>query len=277
MKQYRIGDFAKYLGVTPDLLKHYEDMGIIQSRRSESGYRYYPFHTVLFLIESIRLRNYGLTLREIRDILTYKLDNEHMQELLDQKMEVIRQERMLDDALEKDYEDFKEWREPLLQRESDWEIRRSRTMYFLPHTDRYDFLKDPRIYEILSSWMSCIPLVKSAMKTGPDGKVVWGFLADEHIMQRMDLPLNDVVETIPPQRIFYYKFHSELPPTDSEYAGNPDHPAFSVLRALGLACAGSYYRATLLPGNWEKNLNYQYGYYAIPLKERETGRTGLGR
>lgn len=41
MEQYRIGDFAKYLGVTPDLLKHYEDMGIIQSIRSESGYRYY--------------------------------------------------------------------------------------------------------------------------------------------------------------------------------------------------------------------------------------------
>ena len=40
MEQYRIGDFAKYLGVTPDLLKHYEDMGIIHSSRSESGYRY---------------------------------------------------------------------------------------------------------------------------------------------------------------------------------------------------------------------------------------------
>ena len=40
MEQYRIGDFTKYLGVAPDLLKHYEDMGIIQSIRSESGYRY---------------------------------------------------------------------------------------------------------------------------------------------------------------------------------------------------------------------------------------------
>ena len=47
MKQYRIGDFAKYLGVTPDLLKHYEDVGIIQSRRSESGYRYYSFSTTV--------------------------------------------------------------------------------------------------------------------------------------------------------------------------------------------------------------------------------------
>ena len=40
IREYRIGEFAKYLGVTPDLLKHYEDQGIIQPTRSDSGYRY---------------------------------------------------------------------------------------------------------------------------------------------------------------------------------------------------------------------------------------------
>ena len=70
MKQYRIGDFARYLGVTPDLLKHYEEVGLLQPERTESGYRYYPFHTTALLIECVRLRNYGMTLREISEILT---------------------------------------------------------------------------------------------------------------------------------------------------------------------------------------------------------------
>ena len=47
IREYRIGEFAKYLGVTPDLLKHYEDQGIIQPTRSDSGYRYYPFNTTM--------------------------------------------------------------------------------------------------------------------------------------------------------------------------------------------------------------------------------------
>ena len=51
IKEYRIGEFAKYLGVTPDLLKHYEDQGIIRPSRSDSGYRYYPFNTTMLLIE----------------------------------------------------------------------------------------------------------------------------------------------------------------------------------------------------------------------------------
>ena len=51
IREYRIGEFAKYLGVTPDLLKHYEDQGIIRPSRSDSGYRYYPFNTTMLLIE----------------------------------------------------------------------------------------------------------------------------------------------------------------------------------------------------------------------------------
>lgn len=117
MEQYRIGDFAKYLGVTPDLLKHYEDMGIIQSIRSESGYRYYPFQTTLYLIESIRLRNYGLTLREIRGILNeHSMVNAQVERLFNEKMELIHQEIALDQALTEDYADFCRWKEALESR-----------------------------------------------------------------------------------------------------------------------------------------------------------------
>lgn len=41
---YRIGDFAKYLGVTSDFLKHYEEAGLIDVVQRASGYRYYPFN-----------------------------------------------------------------------------------------------------------------------------------------------------------------------------------------------------------------------------------------
>ena len=269
MEQYRIGDFAKYLGVTPDLLKHYEDMGIIQSVRSESGYRYYPFHTTLYLIESIRLRNYGLTLREIRGILNeHSMVNAQVERLFNEKMELIHQEIALDQALTEDYADFCRWKEALESRPWDWEIRRSRRMYFLPHTDGHAFLNDPRIYEILNQWMSYIPIIKSARKTDTDGKTVWGFLADQDAVERLHLPLNDVVELCPPQHIFYYKFCANILRDDSETPDNPENPAFRQLKALGLSHAGPYFRVSLMPGDWERGLDYLYGYYAIPLAEK---------
>ena len=268
MEKYRIGEYAKYLGVTPDLLKHYEDMGIIQSARGESGYRYYAFQTTLFLIECIRLRNYGLTLREIQEILNrHSMDNAQVARLFNEKMEILRQEIALDQALAEDYDDFCRWKEPLKTRPWDWEIRRSRRMFFLPHTDGHTFLNDSRIYEILNQWMSYIPIVKSARKTKTDGKTVWGFLADQDAVERLCLPLNDVVEECPQRRIFYYKFCTSMPRDDKETYDNPENPAFRQLKALGLSHSGPYFRVSLMPGDWEKGLNYIYGYYAIPLAE----------
>ena len=268
MKQYRIGEYAKYLGVTPDLLKHYEEMGVIHSERSESGYRYYSFITTVELIESIRLRNYGLPLREIQELMHgRRTDNAQMERIFSDKMETLRQEIQLDEALTEDYAAFLRWREALTDRDWDWEIRQSSPMLFLPHTDRYDFLKDERIYEILNTWMSYIPIVKSIMKVGPDGQITWGFAAEEKDVLRLGLPLNAVVEHLPPRKIFYYKFRSPTLRMQEESRDNPNHPAFRILRSLQLESGDTYFRTTLMPADWKQTLGYQYGFYAIPLKD----------
>ena len=267
MRQYRIGDYAKYLGVTPDFLKHYEEMGLIRPSRSESGYRYYSFQTTMDLIECIRLRNYGLTLREIEEILTeHRAENGQVEELLGERMQRIEEEILLDEALTEEYADFRLWRESLETRDWDWEIRRSRPMCFLPHTSGVDFLEDGRIYEILNDWMSYIPIVKSSVRIGRDGEANWGFVAEERMLQRLHLPENDIVERYPAQKIFYYKFRGPLLRKEEERADNPDHPAFRQLHALGLEGGDCYFRTTLMPADWKRDLGYQYGYYAILLQ-----------
>ena len=267
IREYRIGEFAKYLGVTPDLLKHYEDQGIIRPSRSDSGYRYYPFNTTMLLIECIRLRNYGMTLREIREILTaHRQDNASVDRRLSENVEHMKEEILLDEALAEDYENFLNWAEPLKSQDSDWEIRWSRPIAFLPHTDRYDFLQDPRIYEILKSWMSYIPIVKSSMKAERDGRITWGLLVEERIIRQLKLPVNDIVDFYPPHKVFYYKFRAPLTHSSSENFDAPAHPAFQALHALNLEPLDAYFRTTLMPADWQKDIDYQYGYYAIPLK-----------
>ena len=39
-RQYRIGDFARYLGVTAEFLKHYQESGLLDVTQRASGYRY---------------------------------------------------------------------------------------------------------------------------------------------------------------------------------------------------------------------------------------------
>ena len=69
VKHYRIGDYAQKMGVTPDLLKHYEKMKLIHAYTEDNGYRYYPFTESIPLLESLSLRNYDLSLQEIHELL----------------------------------------------------------------------------------------------------------------------------------------------------------------------------------------------------------------
>ena len=69
-KHYRIGTYAQNMGVTPDLLKHYEKMGLLHAQTSENGYRYYPFSESVPLLECFALRNYEMPLQQmLGDIL----------------------------------------------------------------------------------------------------------------------------------------------------------------------------------------------------------------
>ena len=270
MKQYRIGEYAKYLGVTPDLLKHYEELGLLKPGRTEKGYRYYSYKTTILLIESIRLRNYGMTLREITDILAKKQnDNEAMDRRLCINMENLRQEASLDEALAHDYEAFLEWKASLSDRDADWVIRWGKPMYFLPHTVQNDFLEDPRISELLKDWMSYIPIVKPAMRVDTAGAVTWGFLISQENHRKLGLPINDVVQVIPSRKIFYYKFRDTLRRMANEVPDTETHPVFRILSGMNLRWSEPFYRITLMPADWTGDITRQYGYYAVPLWEEK--------
>lgn len=82
MQRYRIGDYAHYMGVTPDLLKHYEQIGLITPSVSESGYRFYPFNQSSRLLSCMTLRSYGVPLKEMRDMFMVSLAQTHEGEQL---------------------------------------------------------------------------------------------------------------------------------------------------------------------------------------------------
>ncbi len=266
MKKYRIGDYAKYLGVTPDLLKYYEEMGIITSERSESGYRYYPFNVAPKLFECIRLRNYGMTLKDIKQMITGDIPEEFSwDEYLENDMKMMEEEIRFDQALIDNYQEYKEARALLGDKPNDWLVRNNDELLFLPHSNGHEFLDDPRIYEILKPWMEVIPIVRSATLTEADGTMKWGFVVKKRFLDALKLPINDVVVHFKPQKSFYYMF------AGSSLAGLPmtpdqrDREPLDLMASMNLKSAYPYLRVVLMPTQWGKDLSKQYGYYCIPL------------
>ena len=68
---YTIGETAKLLGVTPQTLRHYEKIGILNPRKIDehTGYRYYSFDQ-FHIIDRIKyLQGLGLHLNDIGQII----------------------------------------------------------------------------------------------------------------------------------------------------------------------------------------------------------------
>ena len=72
----KIGEFAKRSGVTVKTLLHYEKIGLLNpSSKTESGYRLYCEDDFLKLQQITTLKFIGLSLSEIKDILSEQGEN----------------------------------------------------------------------------------------------------------------------------------------------------------------------------------------------------------
>lgn len=269
-KHYRIGDFAKYLGVTSDFLKHYEEAGLIDVVQRVSGYRYYPFDQSARVIEYMRLRNYGVTVKEMHGVLTGNAESAF--ELLDDRVETMKETvRRLEGLLE-EHGRLKAWYERRRQKPIDWEIREVEPYYFLSHTDTQSFRKDAEVYELVKTWGMWMPVTKSALTI--DASAVpndpealhWGFAVPKSVAQRYELPVNQSMPVLHFGKAFVYHF-SEL-----EGAFNMAdivarrHPAFAVIRELGFHVKGTGLLINEMKfQNDEKGLNMGMGRFIIPI------------
>ena len=167
-RRYRIGEYASYMGVTPDFLKHYEKKHIISADVQDSGYRYYRFRESCRILECMRLRNYGFTVRDMAEAVNC-MDGDQAWQMLEEKAAAMEKQVELETAILEEHRRIRDWMQRIRGKGEDWVVQRMEPFYFLPHSHHNDFLKDPRIYDILNRWVSWMPVVKSALQIQWDG------------------------------------------------------------------------------------------------------------
>ena len=77
-----IAELAHRLGVTPRTLRHYQDQGLIRSRRIAHNTRAYDVDTVATVETIVALREVDLPIATIRDILALQREPEAQAEVL---------------------------------------------------------------------------------------------------------------------------------------------------------------------------------------------------
>ena len=65
----RVGDLARRTNVTPKAIRYYDKLGLINARRTPSGYREFDEHAVEIVYAIRRAQLLGLQMNDIREIV----------------------------------------------------------------------------------------------------------------------------------------------------------------------------------------------------------------
>lgn len=273
MKFYQIGKFASKLGVTHDLLKHYEKYGIIQSKRQgDGGYRYYPYTQVPNILSSKEFQNWGFSLREISTLLKGADVSDYYRILgnrvLHMEQEQTLKHRYLDSArhLLSQVSQIKEGKFS-----GSWSIEEQESSYYLPHSSGTDFELIDINEHILASWIEHLSITSIATRVyqqhpgSPYNRLSDGFLVSEADAQSFQIPLTDCLIRIPRRK--YLIYHSELPTGSRDLQEVIDsilREPFALIQKHCFSAKGDIYSKTLLKTQ-EEDRGTIYRIVYIPL------------
>lgn len=158
-QNYAIGDFAKKAGVSTHFLKFYEEKGILHPRVQENGYRYYDIRDASLVLECFRMKNMGLSVRQIEKSINDCTEQE-VAEMLQQRENVL-QSQLHEQQMH--LLGLQNLRVALrLCEQGEWSVRTVPDVWYLPHTIGKEFVQDSRIYDQLPQWLDWMPVVTSA-------------------------------------------------------------------------------------------------------------------
>ena len=212
--RYKIGDVANILGISADLIRYYEEKGIVAPHKDpHNNYRYYDAWDINFLIDCVWYKNYGFGIDHIAHMM-YDSSFDQLLTQLDEKSEEIeksiRHQQLLLKRLHQQCEivaDIRSYMGRCSLRYSD-----DIAYYLNRHNSEYAF--DADIQAIGRKWLSHIPFAKRYFEVplqqlrfgGED--YYWGFSIDMHYIEEFGLSVRAPVKRCKPQLCVHSAFIS---------------------------------------------------------------------
>ncbi len=211
MSEYKIGDFANYLGVTPDLLKHYEKFNIIQGVKDEqTNYRYYSFWQSSNILYSKMYQNMGFTLKEIAHLIGEATTEELFLEL-NTKSNLMSESLKKQDYILTSINELIAYEKEIKDDNFNgvWEIKNIDDFYFLPHSENCKYSEVLISSVEVQQWINLLPVTNLCTKIGfQDGKeesIYFGLSVDSKCAKSFDFDLSSPIERVVGNKVLIYK------------------------------------------------------------------------
>lgn len=212
--KYKIGDVARILGISPDLLRYYEKKGVVTPEKDKyTDYRYYEAWDINYLIDCIWFKNFGFSIEQIADMVHSPSIGE-LADLFEYKEDELRASIHRSQLLLERTEEHRKILATVEDRLYKCTIDQSSVM--VRYLNRYNFLydKSPDIQLLGQQWLRYMPFIRRCFEVDLDvlveggSKYAWGFALDEKYVREFGLEVEAPVVRTPSEKSICSVFSS---------------------------------------------------------------------
>lgn len=213
-RRYKIGEFAKNLGVSAGFLKHHEKYGLLKPQVAESGYRYYEFYQAMQVVQCVRLQSVGFTSKEISDILNHTASTDIASLFEEKRGKIVEKYRLYREMLQ--YLDALSEGEtgcPGREEAEEWSIVRPEAFYYVENASQGEFEGNEERYEVALKWNDYMPMVETCARferlsckpcLESVGKWHMGLRITKGAAERLEIFRNGQVSLVEPKKCLLY-------------------------------------------------------------------------
>jgi DNA-binding transcriptional MerR regulator len=215
MEKYKIGNVAKILGISPDLLRYYEKKGVVKpTKDATNDYRYYDSWDINFLMDCLWFKNFGFSIDQIAEMVRIPSSDE-LSSLFEKKeaeLEAsIRHTQLLLERAEEHRRDLAKIRRLL----GKCEIAESPeyVRYINRYADTFD--TSPTLQKLSHDWLDLMPFVHRCfeiaeidLKRGDGKDYSWGLSLSMDYVERLNVSTKPPVVHVPSHKSIHSVFKS---------------------------------------------------------------------
>jgi len=210
--RYKIGDVSGILGISPDLIRYYEEKGVVSPAKDPTNnYRYYDTWDINYLIDCLWYKNFGFGIEQIGNMVTecsYDTLLSRLEDKSEDILAVIRRQEML-------LQRIRMFCERLTRTKSFLGIcELQRNTEFIRYINRHNFTYDnsPAIRELNLKWLKYMPFSRRYFEMPKDalaevrGDYEWGFSLGIQYVEEFGVEVKPPVEFVPSQLCVHSAF-----------------------------------------------------------------------
>jgi DNA-binding transcriptional MerR regulator len=212
--RYKIGDVARILGISPDLIRYYEEKGVVSPEKDPANNcRYYDTWDINYLIDCLWYKNFGFGIEQAAHMVSECSYDMLIKEFDDKGDEILKAIRRQELILQR----MKRYCERLVNTKSyvgKCDVRENSEFayYINRRNSEYDNRAD--MQEISRRWLKYMPFTRRYFEM-PDEDLVggrddysWGFSLGKQYLEEFEIEITPPVYAMPSQKCIHSAFKS---------------------------------------------------------------------